>query len=106
MLRTYVQTGRRTEEDKTTLCAISIRQWMLPPCLLLCAGHRLQPIVHPQPFLWASTCSAEAPWCLSHGGTLLGVDPPHFTHLGVDPSRLTHHQQQHGLSLRGTSGLQ
>lgn len=45
MLRTYVQTGRRTEEDKTTLCAIQIRQWMLPPCLLpgspLCAGYRL-----------------------------------------------------------------
>lgn len=45
MLRTYVQTGRRTEEDKTTLCAIQIRRWMLPPCLLpgspLHAGYRL-----------------------------------------------------------------
>lgn len=64
------------------------------------------PIVHPQPFLWASTCSAEAPWCLSHGETLLGVDSPCFTHLGVDPSCLTHQQQQHDLSTRGTSGLQ
>lgn len=45
MLRTYVQTGWRTEEDKTTLCAIQIRQWMLPSCLLLgsllCAGYSL-----------------------------------------------------------------
>lgn len=35
ILRTYVQTGRRTEEDKTTRCAIQIRQWLLPLCPLL-----------------------------------------------------------------------
>lgn len=61
---------------------------MLPPGVPAECRIQAAPLVHPQPFLWASPCSAEAPWCLSHVGTLLGVAPPCFTHLGVNPSVL------------------